>query len=828
MGSQPSGTVTLVFTDIEGSTRLLEELGVAAYREALAAHRVALRQAFARYGGYEVDYEGDAFFYAFSSAADAARAVGEAMAALEGGPIRIRVGIHTGRPEVDPPKYVGLDVHRGARVMAAAHGGQVVVSAATRPLLDTAALVDLGEHRLKDFPEPERLYQLGAGEFPPLKTLMTTTLPVPATSFVGRELELDQVLALLGRAWLVTLTGPGGTGKTRLALRAAEAAAASFSDGLWWVPLASVLDASLFVPELAHALHVPEQGSGSLAERLGDRIAGKSMLIVLDNLEQLLPAVAGPLARLREFAGPTFLVTSRERVRVQGEHVFQVPVLTDAAAAELFCARAAASAGSFVPPPSLPGLCAKLDNLPLALELAAARTPMFSVDELLGRLAQRLDLFRGDRDSDPRQATLRATIEWSYDLLSASERRLFAGLGIFSGGWTLEAAEEICGATIDEHASLLDKSLVRRRGERFVMLETVRELALEKLRERGEWDAVHLRRQRFFFELAGRAAPYLRGGSEQAHWLDALEPDLDNLRATLGWARETGDSRFALELASNVSYFWLVRGHWEEAEQALTATLAGDPEPSTQRIEALHVAGFIAGGRGRPAEGDALLREGAETAALLGDESQRLRLSVTRAGVLASGGDLAGAVALLEEEIPRARSAGDSSLRTALVNLSDVLLQQGDSERAAAVAHEAVEQCRGRAPRALAMAVGNLGLARLAQGDLVEAWRLTLESLALFDELGDAGGIAGTISTLGAILAEQGSLQEAAVFLGKAEAMFAAVGMQMGAVEQVPHERAREAAGRALGDDRLSALLEEGAALSATAVIDRARGKAGR
>jgi class 3 adenylate cyclase len=329
--TQPSGTVTLVFTDIEGSTRLLEELGVERYRAALAEHRRIVRDACARHDGYEVDYEGDAFFYAFSSAQAAVTAINEAMSGLDGGPIRIRVGIHTGEPTPDPPKYVGIDVHRAARIMSSAHGVQVVLSRHTADLLDDEMqLKDLGNHHFKDFDAPERIYQLGTSEHPPLKTLYRLTLPVPATPFLGREHEVAQVVALLADpdTRLLTLTGPGGTGKTRLAIHAASQTADSFPDGTTWVGLAPLRDPALVIPAIAHALEIRERPDQALADTVAETLLGKKALLLLDNAEHLLPHAARELATLLSHC-PTLelLVTSRERLRIRAETIWAVPGL---------------------------------------------------------------------------------------------------------------------------------------------------------------------------------------------------------------------------------------------------------------------------------------------------------------------------------------------------------------------------------------------------------------------------------------------------------------------------------------------------------------------
>ncbi len=485
----PTGTVTFLFTDVEGSTKLLHELGADAYAEALAEHRRAIREACAAEGGVEVDTQGDAFFFAFPTAPGALAAAAAMTEALAARPIRVRSGLHTGTPLLAEEGYIGDDVHRAARIAAAGHGGQVLVSATTASLVEIE-LTDLGEHRFKDLSAPERVYQLGDGAFPPLRSLYRTNLPVPATTFLGREQELAEVVELLqDGARLLTLTGPGGTGKTRLAIHAAAEAAESFPDGIWWVPMASLRDANLLTSSVAQALGIEEQPGRELAESVAASLTGKQTLLMLDNAEHLMPEVAAKVAELRDIAGPTVVVTSRERLQLQGEHVYSVPSLEPEDGVELFLARARSLDSPAKESEAVTELCRRLDNLPLALELAAARTVVFSPEQLVERLSGRLDLLKAGRDADPRQQTLRATIEWSYDLLEPEEQRLFRALSVFAGSCDYEAAESVCDADPDTLQSLLDKSLIRRREERgqtrYWMLESIRELAVERLGRRG-------------------------------------------------------------------------------------------------------------------------------------------------------------------------------------------------------------------------------------------------------------------------------------------------------------------------------------------------------
>ena len=502
----PSGTVTFLFTDVEGSTRLLHELGADAYAEALAEHRRVIREACAAEGGVEVDTQGDAFFFAFPTAPGAAAAALAMTEVLDAGPIRVRAGLHTGTPLLAEEGYVGDDVHRAARIAAAGHGGQVLVSAATASLLEVE-LTDLGEHRFKDLAAPERVYQLGDAPFPALKSLYRTNLPIPTTAFLGREQELAEIGALLGdSARLVTLTGPGGTGKTRLAIQAAAEAAESFEDGIWWVPLSSLRDAHLLVPSIAQTLAVEEERGRDLAESVAARLLGKRALLILDNAEHLMPQIASGIAQLLDIDGPTLLITSRERLQIQAEHVYSVPSLAEEDSVELFLTRAQAQGSGVEASPAVVELCSRLDNLPLAIELAAARTVVFSPEQLVERLGQRLDLLKAGRDADPRQQTLRATIEWSYELLEPEEQQLFRELSVFPGGCTYEAAEAVCDAEPDTLQSLLDKSLIRRREEggrpRYWMLETIRELAAEHLRTAAEDVEVRHRHAEHYLEVA--------------------------------------------------------------------------------------------------------------------------------------------------------------------------------------------------------------------------------------------------------------------------------------------------------------------------------------
>jgi predicted ATPase len=776
MQDQPSGTVTLVFTDIAGSTRLLAELGTEEYKRMLAQHRSIVRAAFSHYQGYEVDHEGDAFFYAFESATAALAAVREAGSALAEGPIRVRVGVHTGEPSLDPPKYVGMDVHRAARIMAVAHGGQIVLSQSTRDLLDDPdELRDLGEHRLKDFAAPIRLYQLGEGEFPPLKSLYWSSLPVPATPFLGRRREVREVQALLEGedVRLVTLTGPGGTGKTRLALQAAAEAAEEFPDGLTWVALSPLRDPALLLAAVAQALGLKEQPGQSLVDTLLARLSGRRQLLLLDNAEHLLPQAAHDLAFLQEVSGLTLLITSRERLQLQGEQVRAVPPMDEQDGVTLFTARARALDPTFTASPEVRELCVRLDNLPLALELAAARTPVFTPEQLLERLAERLDLLKAGRDSDPRQQTLRATIAWSHDLLGADERRLFRGLAVFSGGCTYEAAESVCQADPDTLQSLLDKSLLRRRdtelGPHYWMLETIHEFAEERLQEAGEAERLQTSHAECFLRLAEEAEPGLHG-HEQTTFLDRLDAEHDNLRAAL--ASSPPDSR--LRLAAALSWFWQLRSYLSEGLGWLEQALKETDAPTMDRAHALDGAGRLAFYYGDRAAACRFLDESARLLRELGDErgcSQSLAYLGISAG---NAGDAETARTAGEEAVATSRAAGDHWTQAlALWGLgSNHLLGRcglPDAEAAAPLLEESAALFRRTGDKwGLAAPLFYLGRIASASGDLKAASRLVSESAVLLREVGEKFRLNLALQGLGDIARSQGDGSAAQAFYEEA------------------------------------------------------------
>ena len=771
--TQPSGTVTLVFTDIEGSTRLLDRLGPEGYRDALADHQRAVRDAFGRHDGYEVDTAGDGFFYAFPTAVGAANAVGEALAALGGGPVQIRVGLHTGEPIVEAPKYVGLDVNRAARIMAAAQGGQALLSRTTRDLLDDGFPIrDLGEHRLKDLSAPQRLYQLGTGDFPRPRTLQLSNLPVPATEFLGRERELaDVVEQLRDGVRLLTLTGPGGTGKTRLALQAAAETADDYADGVWWVPLAALRDPGIVLRHTARTLEVVEQPDRPLEEVLAEMLKGKRMLLVLDNAEHLLPDAAAQIATLRDLDGPKLVVTSRERLQLTGEHVYPVPQLAPSKGLDLFAARAAAIDPAFEAGSAVEELCSRLDNLPLAIELAAARTSVLRPEQILERLAGRLDMLKGARDADPRQQTLRATIEWSFDLLAPEERELAMRFAVFAGGATLEAVENVCQADLETLASLVDKSLLRHDGDRFWMLETIREYGTDQLNDAAREDLTE-RHGAFYEQFAADAEVGLRG-RDGATWLDLVEDELPNLRAAMGRALERGLEGRTLEIATDLGRYWGARSGATEGRRWLEQGVAAGPLGDSARARGCLVAGLLALFQGDMAASDASLADPARAAqaareifleamslAYVGwvarergipaagqeplEKSRMLLAQLTdtweRSEVLlALSGALFEDAALFEEVLALKREVGDViAMSDSLNNVGWDAANHADFDRATAYLEEALALARELDDTfRISLAIVNLGLAAAFQEQHLAALDLLREALLVCIRTGD-------------------------------------------------------------------------------------------
>ena len=640
MPDLPTGTVTFLFSDIEGSTRLATE-HAEAWPAILERHRELMRATFQAAGGLEAGTEGDSFFIVFPSAPGAVAAAVAAQRALHDEPwapdteVRVRMGMHTGEANFSADTYAGLNVHRASRIAGVAHGGQVLLSDATRTLVadalpDGVGVRDLGMHRLKDLEHPERIWQLVVpgltNAFPPIASPGVTpnNLPTRLTTFLGREREIAEVGELLRRSRLLTLTGPGGTGKTRLSLEVANRALETHPDGVFFIELAPITEPELVTATIAQQLGLPDRGGRTPAERLAEHIGERHVLLVLDNFEQVTAAGASVASLLATTSNLRILVSSRSALRVSGEQEYPVPPLglpdpfrlpsleqlSQYESVALFIERARAVKPDFAVTndnaPAVAEICVRLDGLPLAIELVAARIRIFSPQAMLGRLENRLGLAAaGGRDLPERQQTLRGAIAWSHDMLEEQDRAMFAGLSVFVGGATLEAVERVCGEEVggdalDALTSLLEKSLVRQRegvdGEpRFRMLETIREFAMEQAVESGRWAALRERHAALFRELSETLASRVMS-SEKRQWLDRLEEEHDNLRAAITWAQETGAAELALRMAASLWRFWQMRGYLVEGLDRVTQALAMPhaAEHPEARADALSAAAGLA------------------------------------------------------------------------------------------------------------------------------------------------------------------------------------------------------------------------------------------
>ena len=753
----PSGTVTFVFTDVEGSTKLLHELGAEAYAAALDEHRRVVRKACTAHGGVEVDTQGDAFFLAFKFAPEALEAACAITEELGSGPIALRIGVHTGTPLVTAEGYVGEDVHFAARIAASAHGGQVVLSQATRAFVDERyVLGELGEHRLKDIPEAVAIYQLGDGQFPPLKTISNTNLPRPASSFVGRERELSEVVARIeeGRR-LVTLTGPGGTGKTRLALEAAATLIPEYKAGAFWVGLASLRDPTLVTETIAQTVGAKD----GLADHIGER----EMLLLLDNLEQVIEAAPDLSSVLQACPNLTLLVTSRELLRVQGEVEYPVPPLAEAEAVSLFCERSQTEASE-----EIAELCRRLDNLPLAVELAAARTKALTPPQILERLSGRLDLLKGRRDADARQQTLRATIEWSYELLTPEEQQLFARLAVFAGGCTVEAAEEVCDADLETLQALVEKSLVRFTDGRYWMLETIREFASERLDESSQLAELGRRHAAHYLSLAERS----EGEGSEETTVRRLAHEHDNFRSALAWLTRARKADGALRLVCALGNYWNVRGYlFHEARSHVEAALAIDAEqPPALRARVLAIASDCARLQGDVADATRFCEESLALSRQVGD-SDGVARALHELGEAAMAEErFDRAIQLFEEAVAVARAAGRDG-GGSVGNLGYIALLQGDYGRSKMLSDEAAELFRKRRHESgVLVGLSNSAQAALLLGSMDEARLRLRECLVRAAEVGFAEVIAECLDTGAALLADR-EVELAARLTGAADAL---------------------------------------------------------
>lgn len=865
MSALPAGTVTFLFTDVESSTRLLQAQP-RAYARSIARHHELLAAAVARHGGVVFETVGDAVYAAFAKAADALAAAVDGQLDLsaepwgELGALRVRMGLHTGEVEVRGDHYFGAALYRCARIMSAAHGGQVILSRATAELVAdtdaTVALRDLGTHRLKDLQRPEHVLQVMhpdlPADFPPLRSLngRPNNLPILRTETVGRDRELAAIAGLLGRddVRLVTLIGAGGIGKTRLALSVAADQADRFAHGVFVVALAALRDPALVGPAIAGAIGLRETPGRDIRETLHDYARDKQLLLVLDNFEHLIAAASTVGDLLAAATGTKVLVTSQAPLRLYGEQEFDVPPLAGSdssalvdversASVQLFLERARDIRSDFTltaaNAPIVAQICARLDGLPLAIELAAARVRLLSPEAMLERLDRRLPLLIGGaRDLPQRQQTLRNAMDWSFSLLEPAERSLFARLSVFAGGCTLEDAEAVLPADDAERATLLDglesllaKSLVRRdaRG-RFSMLATIREFAREQLVQDPNSRGVLERHAKHFAAVATIADERLHTG-EQLGWLDRLDAEADNMREALGWCfAASGDPAVGAELVAMLLWYWFLRSRNTEASGWLERVTPGIGR-SDAYIGAW--AAFLTAERGANDEAVDLSRR-AVAAARQGADDRALVLALSLSTFHNASSDWAEARIAADEAVATARTLDDFWSAYALAVRGEVARAEHHDDAALGFYAES-RTAALRAGERLVLTLGTVNPAHilLARGDGTTAKQYFRESLSLFRELGNTWGMAYAVVGLGGVANAEGRSADAVRLLGAADAHFTRMGIQIQPTDRPDYERYVADARARLGDGFADAWREAHAlSLEDAAALDRDGGSA--
>jgi predicted ATPase/class 3 adenylate cyclase len=828
----PSGTVTFLFTDVEGSTRRWEQDSVA-MRAAIERHFVLLDEAIGANNGVRFKIIGDAVQAAFPTALDAVQAAIAAQRALVAedwgvmGPVRVRMALHTGAATPHDGDYLSPALNRLARLLAAGAGGQILLTEATRQLVRDLApaamfleLVDLGEHRLRDLNAVAHVFQLTApglpSDFPPLKSLdrQIHNLPPQLSPFIGRGAVASEIRDRLEQPGvrLLTLTGPGGTGKTRLALHVAAELVEAYPDGVWFVPLAPVASATLVAPTIAGAFGIRESAADSIEATLRAYLRPRRLLLVLDNFEHLVDASPLVVDLLSHCPDIQVLATSRAPLHISGEFELPIPPLElppsagplrldDVLASEavrLFVDRARAVQNHFelteANAEAIVAICRRLDGLPLAIELAASRVRLLPPKAILARLDNRLTLLTGGgRDRPERQQTLRGAIAWSHDLLGRSEQILFRRLAVFAGGWTLDAAEAVVGFGIDPPLPVFDgldvlhdTSLIRLQEStnrdaadepRFAMLQTIHEFATEQLVASGDFNQVKENHAAWFLDLAIVAEPHLSGPSAAA-WLNRLENDHDNLRATLEWLRLQGDGERAVSLAAALWRFWWLHGHVTEGREQLEAALVVDGSTTSPvRATALDGAGVLAETQGDYDRAEALHREALALSRESGDKAGAAR-ALGNLGVVAFDRDDDQATTLLEESLALAREIGDQLLiATALNDLGRVSHNRRNLEQAERLFQESLTLRRKVGSGSeIARPLNNLGAVAFDRGDFQLACQLFEESVSLYRDAGDRWGAAGALMGLAGANHLQGDAPRAAVLLAESLSLYRDVG----------------------------------------------------
>ncbi len=820
--SLPSGTVTFFFTDVEGSTRLVQALGDA-WVGVLQRHKAILAEAVEDNGGFPIKTEGDSLFAVFSNAPSAINAAAEAQRGLavetwpEGQPVRVRMGVHTGQAALVGSDYVGLEVHRAARISDSAHGGQIVVSDSTavlvqRELSDGLSITDLGKHRLKDLSEPEALFQLTVAglqeEFPELRTLdaIPNNLPAQVTSFVGREKELATAVDLLDRTRVLTLTGPGGTGKTRLSLQLAAEVGHLFDDGVFFVGLSPVSKAEVVPSAILNSLGLSaSSGDEGPEERLLDQVRSKSVLLVLDNFEQLLDAAPLVASLVRASPRSKLVVTSRAPLRISGEQEMPVPPLTtsdtssleealEMEGVQLLVERAMAVRPDFVVTEdnlsAVLELVRRLDGLPLAIELVAPRLRLLPIESIVDRLDARM-LSSGSVDLPERQQTISNAIEWGYDLLSPGVQTLFSRLAVFSGGARLEEIEALCASwdlgveLLEGLEILVDQSLIGSLASdgmpRFRMLHVIREFALDRLEATIEAADTHRAHLQVFVDLTERTAPeFLK--KDRNLWLDVLEAEHDNIRAAIEWGVTHGEVDLVLQLVAAAWRFWQARGHLHEAQRLLEEALALSGGEDRYRAKAVEALGGINWWRGEMDQAFALYKEALEMQRHLGDERE-LANAIYNFGLVVGfhledqprALELLGEAREIYERIDDSDGLGDIAW-----GMGNVFIGGGDYEQALPLFTEATKHYR------LAGNEFGLGWSAFETGALMsrtgrpdDAWPYLSDALSLFASHHDVSGVVLTGSELAGVALHMGDAARAYRLAGMVGALRAKSGTDL-------------------------------------------------